>query len=117
MRKDRVDTAIEHRAERSASVLVHALQVLGRQLDWRQGVLDIVRDLARHVGPRRETVRAFEFAALAFQVRRHLVERFDQPAQFVGVAIWMRASRSPRAIRRDARVSRFTGSAMRSAVK
>ena len=35
---------------------VHAAQVLGVQLDRRQRVLDVVRDLPRHVGPRGEPV-------------------------------------------------------------
>ena len=69
-----------------------------------------MRDLPRHVGPRREAVGALELAALPLQVVGHLVEGVDQPPQFVGGGRRaMRASRSPRAMRRVARISRFTG--------
>jgi len=34
--------------------------VLGRQLDRRQGVLDLVRDRPRHLGPRRELIASHE---------------------------------------------------------
>ena len=58
--------------------------VLGRQLDRRQRVLDVVRDLPRHVGPRLEALRPFELAALPLQVGGHPVEVLDQAAQLVG---------------------------------
>ena len=63
-----VDAAVEHRPERLAAVGVHAPQVLGRELDRRQRVLDLVRDLPRHLGPRLEAVRAFELIALRLQL-------------------------------------------------
>ncbi len=75
---------VDHATERPALVDVHAAQVLGIQLDRRQRILDVVRHLARHVGPRGETVGALELAALALQVVGHLVEGIDQPPQFVG---------------------------------
>jgi len=62
----------------------HALRVLGRELDRRQRVLDIVRHLPRHVRPCVEALRAFEFRPLALEVGGHLVEVFDQAPQFVG---------------------------------
>ena len=117
LRQDGVDAPVEDAAERPAGGPVHAAQVLGRQLDGRQRVLDVVRHLARHVGPRRQPVRALQFGALVLQVGRHLVEVVHQAPQLVGGGgVAMRASRSPRAMRRVARVSRFTGSATRSAV-
>ena len=82
--EDRRHALVEHRRQRPPAVDVHALRVLGRQLNRRQRVLDVVRDLARHVGPRFEPLRALELGALALQVRRHAVEVLDQPAQFVG---------------------------------
>ena len=54
------------------------------QLNRRQRVLDVVRDLTRHVGPRREPVRALELDALALQIGGHAVEGLDQPAELVG---------------------------------
>ena len=60
-----VDAALEHRAERLAAVGVHAAQVLGRELDRRQRILDLVRHLARHLGPRLEAVRPFELRRAA----------------------------------------------------
>ena len=66
-----------------AAIDVHAPQVLGGQLDRRQRVLDVVRDLPRHVGPRLEPLRALELAALPLQVGGHLVEVLDQPPQLV----------------------------------
>ena len=71
-------------AERLAAIGVDAAQVLGGELDRRQRVLDLVRDLPRHLGPRLEPVRAFELIALRLQLRRHAVERVDEPAQLVG---------------------------------
>ena len=63
---------------------VDAPGVLGRQLDRRQRVLDVVRDLPRHVRPRFEALRALELGALALEVVRHPVEVLDEPSQFVG---------------------------------
>ena len=84
--EDRVDAALEHRPERLAAIRVDAPQVFRRQLDRRQRVLDLVRDLARHLGPGLEAMRALELIALRLQLRRHAVERVDQPAQLVGRA-------------------------------
>ena len=95
---------------------MHAAQVLGGQLDRRQRVLDFVRDLPRHLGPGLEPVRPFELRALRLQLGRHAVERVDQAPQLVGGLTAICASKSPRAMRRVARVSRRTGSAMRSAI-
>ena len=81
--EDRGHAAVEHRPERRAAIDVHAPQVLGGQLNRRQRVLDLVRDLARHLGPGLEPVRAFELIALRLQLRRHAVERVDQPAELV----------------------------------
>ena len=67
-----------------AAILVHAPQVLGRELDRRQRVLDVVRDLPRHLGPGLEAVRALELAALALQLAGHAVERLDEALQLVG---------------------------------
>ena len=117
LRQDRLDALLEHRAERLAAVGVHAAQVLGVELNRRQRVLDFVRHLPGHLGPRLEAVRALELAALPLQLGRHLVEVLDQPAQLVGRRRdATRTSKSPRAMRRVARVSRLTGSAMRSAI-
>ena len=79
-----VDASFEHRAQRLAAIGVHAAQVLGRQLDRRQRILDLVRDLPRHLGPGLEPVRAFELLALRLELGGHAVERVDQPAQLVG---------------------------------
>ena len=78
-----VDAFVEHRRQRPAAIEVDALRVLGRQLNRRQRVLDVVRDLPRHVGPGFEPLRALELAALALQVGGHLVEVLDQPPQLV----------------------------------
>jgi hypothetical protein len=92
-------------------------RVLGGQLDRRQRVLDVVRDLARHVGPRLEPLRALELGALPFQIGRHLVEVLDQAPQLV------RRRRGDARVEiaagdaRVARVRRLTGSAMRSAIQ
>ncbi len=67
-----------------ASILVHAAEVLGIQLDRRQRVLDVVRDLPRHVGPGRQPVRALELDALPLQIGGHPVEGFDEPPELVG---------------------------------
>ena len=60
-----VDAAFEHRPERLAAIGVHAPQVLGGELDRRQRILDLVRHLPRHLGPRLEPVRAFELRRAA----------------------------------------------------
>ena len=119
LREDRVDAVVEHRRQRLAAIVVHAPQVLGRQLDRRQRVLDVVRDLPRHVGPRLEAVRALELAALALQVGRHAVEVLDQPpaARRPMRGDDARARGRRAAMRRVARVSRCTGSAIRSAIQ
>ena len=81
--QDRRHALVEQRPERPAPILVHALQVLGRQLNRRQRILDLVRDLPRHLGPRLELIRARQLRALRAQRRRHAVEVVDQPPQFV----------------------------------
>ena len=63
--EDRVHAAFEHAPERLALVGMHAEEVLGGQLDRRQRVLDLVRHLARHLGPGFEPVRALELARAA----------------------------------------------------
>ena len=82
--RNRVDAGVEHRRQRLAAIVVHAPEVLGRELDRRQRVLDVVRDLPRHLGPRLEAVRALDLAALALQLAGHAVERFDEALQLVG---------------------------------
>ena len=83
LREDRRHALIEDRGERPAPIHVDAAHVLGRQLDRRQRVLDVVGDLPRHVGPRLETLGALELAPLPLEVVRHLVEVLDEAAQFV----------------------------------
>ena len=63
---------------------VHAPQVFGRQLDRRKRVLDVVRYLPRHLGPRLEAVRSFELDPLPLELVCHLVERLDEPLELVG---------------------------------
>ena len=112
-----VTQLVEHRAHRLAAIGVDAAQVLGRQLDRRQRVLDLVRDLPRHLGPRLEAVRAFELRRAAPSAPPAMLlnastSRRSSSAERTA----MRASKSPLAMRRVARVSRRTGSAMRSAI-
>ena len=95
--EDRGDAALEHRPERLAAIGVHAPQVLGGQLNRRQRILDLVRDLPRHLGPGFEPVRPFELVALRLQLGRHAVERVDQAAQLVGRLARRSARRSRRA--------------------
>ena len=78
------DAALDHVPQRLAAVGVHAAEVLGRQLDRRQRVLDLVRDLARHLGPRLEAMGALELRALRLELRGHAVERVDEAPQLVG---------------------------------
>ena len=75
---------VEHGAQRLAAVGVHAAQVLGRELNRRQRILDLVRDLARHLRPGLEAMRAFELDALRLELGGHAVEGVHQPAQLVG---------------------------------
>ena len=75
---------VEHRRQGPAAIHVDALGVLGRQLDRRQRVLDVVRDLPGHVRPCLEALRALEVRALALEIVRHPVEVLHQAAQFVG---------------------------------
>ena len=82
--QDRRDALVERRRERPALVHVDALRVLGGQLNRRQRVLDVVRDLPRHLGPGFEPLRALEFGALALQIVRHPVEVLHEPPEFVG---------------------------------
>ena len=84
LRQDRGDALVEDRGERAAAIDVDPLGVLGRELNGSQRVLDVVRHLARHVGPRLEALRPLQLATLALEVGRHLVEVLDQPPQFVG---------------------------------
>ena len=78
-----VDALVEHRRQRAAAIEVDAPRVLGRQLNRRQRILDVVRDLPRHVGPGLEPLRALELGALPLQVVGHAVEVLDQPPQLV----------------------------------
>ena len=57
--------------------------MLGGQLDWRERILDLVRDLPRHLGPGFEPMSAFELDALCFELGRHAVERIGEPAELV----------------------------------
>ena len=70
-------------AERLPLVGVHAQEMLGRQLNRRQRILDLVGDLPRHLGPGLEPVRALELDALRLELASHAVERVDQAAQLV----------------------------------
>jgi len=83
LRQDRRDAVVQNGRQRAPAIDVHALRVLGRQLDRRQRVLDLVGDLTRHVGPRFEPLRAFELRALTLEVLGHLVEVLDQAAKLV----------------------------------
>ena len=58
--------------------------MFGIQLNRRQRVLDLVRDLSGHLGPGLEAVRAFELRPLPLEIARHRVEVLHQPAQLVG---------------------------------
>ena len=91
LREDRIDAVAEHRPQRFAAVPVHAQQVLGRKLDRRQRVLDVVGHLPRHLRPGLEPVGALEPPALDQQIPGHAVERRHQALEFVG-----RADRHPR---------------------
>ena len=75
---------IDDRAQRPALILVHALQVLGGELDRRQGILDFVRDLPGHLRPGLQLVRARQLRALGHERLGHGVEVVDKPAELVG---------------------------------
>ena len=81
--QDGVDTPLEHLAHRLAAIGMDAAQVLGRQLNRGQRILDFVRHLTCHLGPRFEAVGPLELSSLRFQFRRHAVEGFHQPPQFI----------------------------------
>ena len=83
MCQDRADTALQHRAQRFAAILVHLQEMLCRELDRGQGVLDLVCHLPRHFGPRLEPVCAFELLLLLPQLDRHAIEGCHQLLQFV----------------------------------
>ena len=83
LRQDGGDALVEHRRQRPAAIDVDALGVLGGQLDWRERVLDVVRHLPRHLGPRLEALRPLEVGALRLQIVGHPVEVFHQAAQFI----------------------------------
>ena len=86
LRQDGVHAVVEHRRQRCAAIEVHPSRVLSRELDRRQRILDVVRHLTRHVGPGFESLRALEVGTLTLEVVGHLIEVFDQPAEFVGRA-------------------------------
>ena len=97
---------------------MHAAQMLGVELNRRQRVLDVVRHLARHLGPGLQPIGAFELGTLALQVVGHAVEVLDQAAAARRLEVDQHARvEVARAIRRVARVSRLTGSEMRSATE
>ena len=57
---DRVGALVEHLAVLGDHLAVAAADALGRQLDRRQRVLDLMGDAARHVGPGRGALRLHE---------------------------------------------------------
>ena len=57
---DRVGALVEHLAVLGDDLAVAAADALGRQLDRRQRVLDLVGDAARHVGPGGGALRLHE---------------------------------------------------------
>ena len=63
---------------------MHTLQMFGRELNRREWVFDVVCNLARHVGPRLQLMRAPEFGALVPQSGGHAVEVRHQSPQLVG---------------------------------
>ena len=56
LRQNRVDTALQHWAQRLAAVFVHPQEMLCRELDRSQRVFDLVCHLPRHFGPGLETM-------------------------------------------------------------
>ena len=74
---------VEDGRQRTAAIDVHAACVLGRQLNGREWVLDVVRDLPCHAGPGFQPLRPLELGALPLQLFRHAVEIADQPPQLV----------------------------------
>ena len=77
------DALIEHDAKGAIGVLMDMLEVFRGQLNRCQRVLDVMRHLARHVGPCLQFVRPPQFGSLFAQRHRHAVEVVDQPPQFV----------------------------------
>ena len=73
---DRVGALIEHGRIVGDGLAVFAPQPLGRELDRRQRVLDLVRDAARDVGPGRGALRRHQLG--------DVVERDDVAA--LGIA-------------------------------
>src|SRR5437879_4026735 len=57
---DVAETLLEDRAEGGIARQPETPDVLDRQLDRRQGVLDLMRDPPRHFGPGREPSRAHD---------------------------------------------------------
>ena len=64
---DRQHALIEDGSERPSAILVHALQVFGRELNGRERILDFVRDLPRHFRPGFELIGARQLRALRGQ--------------------------------------------------
>ena len=114
--QDRLDALIEDGAERAMLIGVHPLQVFGRELDRRQGILDLVRDLTRHFRPGLELIRARQFHLLCAQRRARIpLKSSTRRRNSSAVSATMRTSSRPAAICRVARERRDTGSELRPA--
>ena len=74
MGENRVDAASQDRTQWLASVGMDPKEVLGRQLNGCQWILDLVGHLSSHVGPGLETVRLLELNLLVLQIDGHLIE-------------------------------------------
>ena len=72
---DRVGALLEHRRILGDRLAVFAPQPLGRELDRRQRVLDLVRDAARDVGPGRGALRRHQLGDVVERDRHSRARR------------------------------------------
>src|SRR4029079_9368739 len=70
--EDLIHILVEHAIEIDSRVGARALEMLNAEADWRQRVLDLVGDLARHLAPREDALRPRELG--------HVVDRNDGAA-------------------------------------
>ena len=78
----------KHFIELFRTLLPRPYQVLHRQLQWKQRILELMRQTAGQLPPGSHALGLYHALSLLQQFSRHAIERFGQRSQFVRRIHW-----------------------------